>query len=457
MSIASPGNTKPLPKSIQEKLDKNWVRTGVHAEGTCFFHSWATAINRCQATDQSCGHQFRIDDVGSLLNEKDWNSFWKKKGIDPVPDYKKAEETMPSIRGKKAWAYDALIVYCLEKKGYNYIFFDARAGKPFCGIFGTLPNASTVVILWLDKSHFEPMGFRDPASKKITYLFQPNHPEIERLEKVYKQHCSKASLRDIVGGGETSTEPVWKVLLKLKKPKKPPPAGSVILYHRPTCKYCREYMPVFDAVAAGKPHVSKVDLSDDEDAKKRYGFATVPTVVRINDDGSYSLLEHRSKEETQRFVGGGDSTEYTYAFDRSIPIVMQTFITTTIQDSRGWRGMGYYFRQMATKDVDMVFYLKPNQNIIAMFTKEMDGFSVCYTVEGKAKIYINQDNWETPPATFTGSQETYRQYVVQHEVGHALGMGHEEAQLGQPCHPMYQQTRGTSQCSPNPWIAAIKK
>ena len=106
----------------------------------------------------------------------------------------------------------------------------------------------------------------------------------------------------------------------------------------------------------------------------------------------------------------------------------------------------------------MVFYLKPNQNITAMFTKKMNGFSVCYTVEGKSKIYINQENWETPPAAFTGSQETYRQYVVQHEVGHALGMGHAEAQTeNAQCHPMYQQTRGTSQCSPNPWITKIKK
>ena len=454
MSIADPGKTRPLPKSIKEKLNANWVRTGVHAEGTCFFHSWATAINRCQATDQSCGHQFRIEDVGSILNESDWNAFWKKKGIQPVPDYKKAEETMPNIRGKKAWAYDALIVYCLEKKGYNYIFFDARAGKPFCGIFGTLPNASTVVILWLDKSHFEPMGFRDPATKKITYLFKPSHPEIKTLEKVYKENCGKASLRDIVGGGEAPKN-IWKVLLHVQEEEIVFPAGSVILYHRPTCKYCREYMPVFDAIAAGKPHVSKVNLADDEDAKHRYGFATVPTVVRINTDGSYSLLERRSEEETRRFVGGGDSAEYTYAFDRSIPASMQTFITSTIQDSRGWRGKGYYFQQSATKQAaDIIFYLKSNEDITAMFT--MDGFSVCYTVEGKSKIYINQKNWDTPPSAFTGSKETYRQYVVQHEVGHALGMGHEKPQTeNAQCHPMYQQTRGTTKCLPNPWITEI--
>lgn len=69
-------------------------------------------------------------------------------------------------------------------------------------------------------------------------------------------------------------------------------------------------------------------------------------------------------------------------------------------------------------------------------------------------IYINLNNWTNPKIGATNAQLSlteYRQYIVQHEFGHAIGKGHLNPRYytGQPCPIMAQQTKGIFSSIPN--------
>ena len=68
------------------------------------------------------------------------------------------------------------------------------------------------------------------------------------------------------------------------------------------------------------------------------------------------------------------------------------------------------------------------------------------------RAVINLARWATAVPDYQGDVATYRQYVVNHEVGHALGQGHEPCPgAGQPAPVMQQQTLGLEGCTKNAW------
>lgn len=68
------------------------------------------------------------------------------------------------------------------------------------------------------------------------------------------------------------------------------------------------------------------------------------------------------------------------------------------------------------------------------------------------RAVINLARWSTAVPDYQGDIATYRLYVVEHEVGHLLGHGHEPCPgPGQRAPVMQQQTLGLQGCVKNPW------
>ena len=67
---------------------------------------------------------------------------------------------------------------------------------------------------------------------------------------------------------------------------------------------------------------------------------------------------------------------------------------------------------------------------------------------------LNAWRWQNGAETYGEDLEGYRQYLVNHETGHALGYGHLGCpEAGAPAPVMVQQTKTLLGCAPNPWPA----
>ena len=71
-----------------------------------------------------------------------------------------------------------------------------------------------------------------------------------------------------------------------------------------------------------------------------------------------------------------------------------------------------------------------------------------------ARVVLNADRWRWMTPTYTDRVQ-YRAYLVNHEVGHSLRLGHVGCPgPGRPAPVMMQQSKSLGGCQINPWPAA---
>lgn len=141
--------------------------------------------------------------------------------------------------------------------------------------------------------------------------------------------------------------------------------------------------------------------------------------------------------------------------------IFQALATAYILHPHGWSRQGYTFivdgdehRPVNQPVIHMT--LAPQVVIDELFPEfNNQRLSVCDM--NSREIYLNEARWNRlyDDDKSGMSLPAYRMYMVQHELGHALGFGHDhKAVEGGKAPIMMQQTLGTRGLHPNPFAPA---
>lgn len=130
------------------------------------------------------------------------------------------------------------------------------------------------------------------------------------------------------------------------------------------------------------------------------------------------------------------------------PAAFARFVMRTLNDPRGW-GRDATFTRTAGEAELVVRLASPDTTARLCAPIDIGGPLSCRS--GPYAV-LNHHRWVEGHPDYHGDLTGYRRYVVNHEVGHLLGLGHVECPgTGAPAPVMLQQTLGLDGCAPNPW------
>lgn len=125
-------------------------------------------------------------------------------------------------------------------------------------------------------------------------------------------------------------------------------------------------------------------------------------------------------------------------------------VETTLGDPRGWVRGG--FRFVSDPDGPFLVVLAEGAEVDRL-CRPYDTYGR-YSCQNGAVVAVNADRWRTATPEWTGDLASYRQMLVNHEVGHLIGMHHPDVQCpatGEAAPVMAQQSTELDDCLPNPW------
>ncbi len=186
--------------------------------------------------------------------------------------------------------------------------------------------------------------------------------------------------------------------------------------------------------------------------------SSVTTVASISVSTTSSEPMTTETESTRAANGSSDPYQakqlVALRFESQVSDVSAIELETTalaiLNDDRGWGKAGFSF----VSDERSEF------RVVLAEGSEVDQLCLPLMTYGKvscqngAVVALNADRWRDAVPHWTLGTETYRGYLVNHEVGHLLGQRHPKPRcpiLGRPAGVMEQQTAGLEGCIGNPW------
>lgn len=184
--------------------------------------------------------------------------------------------------------------------------------------------------------------------------------------------------------------------------------------------------------------------------------SAIPAVIRAETPPSSGSGNFETIDSDHDAGGPGRTVNYTVLVENSLDIDHQAFadaVATTLDDARSWLASGkLHFARVASGGFPLYLASPPTVNRLCAPLKT-NSFTSCMA---NGRVVINADRWRDGSPNFPGSLAEYRDYVINHEVGHRIGMHHHPCSGSGVAPVMHQQTLGMNGCEPGPWPAAFE-
>jgi hypothetical protein len=130
--------------------------------------------------------------------------------------------------------------------------------------------------------------------------------------------------------------------------------------------------------------------------------------------------------------------------------VFATFVLDTLNDPRSWSHDGERTFSRTAGEADVTVTLASPATSIRLCQPYDTGGILSCGQPGRAVLTMYR--WVQGVVFFGADLTRYRQYVLNHEVGHVLGRDHQPCRRRGALAPvMHQQTKGLGGCRPNAW------
>lgn len=156
----------------------------------------------------------------------------------------------------------------------------------------------------------------------------------------------------------------------------------------------------------------------------------------------------RTVSGTTAQVGRGRVRTYSVEVEQGVvpPQAQHPFAATVdaaLADPRGWTASGdIAFRRVDVAEPDVRIRLTAAETARATCGYALPYDTSCYA---NGVVYVSAARWFRGAQSFAGDLEGYRKYLINHEIGHFLGRGHEPCPAdGAPAPVMMQQTLSVS-------------
>jgi hypothetical protein len=206
------------------------------------------------------------------------------------------------------------------------------------------------------------------------------------------------------------------------------------------------------------PKVSKAAAKKAKAAK----LLPIPLIPGIGGGSPLStpLLSHPSGKYvvapgTDNPAGPGKEVRYSVEVEAGLPFTPAQFavdVARILNSPDGWGQGGRTLRFVRVDNGPVAFRVSlssPRLTDTQCAPLRTYGRVSCFN---GSRAVINEARWRYGSPTYGKDVNGYRDYVISHEVGHALGHHHVHcATAGTPAPVMVQQTKSLEGCTANPW------